>query len=106
MLSPPKIFPSPPADISGVITGYKTRGRFIIDISNHEEFESNMIEITINYKLNFLSRIRVFKKTSGEVFGAGIGGTNCIILNGIYYRRKSGILISVGSQEFVIFGQG
>jgi len=95
-----------PVGIVGVITSYKTRGRLIFDISNHEEFESNTLEITINYKLNFLSRIRVFTKTSGEVFGAWIGDTNYIILNGVYYRCKSGTPISVGSQEFVVFTQG
>ena len=94
------------ADIAGVITSYKTRGRLIFDFSNHEELESNTIGITINYKVSFLSRIRALIKTSREVFGAGIGDTNYIILNGVYYRCKSGTPISVGSQEFVIFSQG
>ena len=94
------------AGIAGVVTSYKTRGRLIFDFSNHEEFESNTIEITINYKVNFLSRIRAFTKTSRGMFGAGISDTNYIILNGVYYRCKSGTPISVGSQEFVIFSQG
>ena len=94
------------ADIAGAITSYKTRGRLIFDFGNREEFESNTIEITINYKVNFLSRIRAFTKTSREAFGAGIGDTNYIILNGVYYRCKSGTPISVGSQEFMIFSQG
>ena len=61
--------------------------------------------ITVIY-VNFLSHIRVFTKTSWEVFGAGIADTNYIILNGEDYRCDSGTPISVGSQEFVIFNQG
>ena len=95
-----------PHDTTSGFSSYSTGGRLVSDINDHEEFESNTIEITINYKINFLSRIRAFTKTFREVFGAGIGDTNYIILNGVYYRCKSGTPISVGSQEFVIFSQG
>jgi len=89
--------------ITGVFTSYKTRGRLILDIDNHEEFDSDTIEITINYRLNLLSRIRVYTGTFGEAFGAGIGSTNYIVLDGVHYRCHSGTPIRVGSQEFVIF---
>ena len=94
------------AHITGVFTSYKTRGRLIFDINNHEEFESDTIEIIINYQLNLLSSIRVYTKTFREVFDAGINDTNYIILDGVNYRCKSGTPIRVGSQEFVIFRKG
>ncbi|PUU74169.1 hypothetical protein B9Z19DRAFT_474156 [Tuber borchii] len=94
------------AHIAGVFTSYKTRGRLILDIDKHEEFESDTIEVTINYQLNFLSGIRVYTKTFREVFDAGIGDTNYIVLDGVHYRCRSGIPIRVGSQEFVIFSKG
>ena len=89
--------------ITGVLTSYKTRGRLIFDIDNHEEFESDTIEVTINYQLNFFSGIRVYTKTFRDVFDAGIGD---IVLDGVHYRCKSGTPIRVGSQEFVIFRRG
>jgi len=94
------------AHITGVFTSYKTRGRLIFDIDNHEEFESDTIEITINYRLNLLSSIRVYTKRFREVFDAGIDDTNYIVLNGVLYRCKSSTPIRVGSQEFVIFRKG
>jgi len=94
------------AHITGVFTSYKTKGRLILDIDNHEEFESDTIEITINYQLNLLSGIRVYTKTFREAFDAGIGDTNYIVLDGVHYRCKSGTPIRVGSQEFVIFRKG
>ena len=94
------------AHITGVFTSYKTRGRLIFDINNHEEFESDTFEITINYQLNLLSSIRVYTKTFREVFDAGINDTNYIVLNGVHYRCKSGTPIRVGSHEFLIFRKG
>ena len=91
------------AHITGVLTSYKTRGRLIRDIDNHEEFESDTIEVTINYQLNLLSGFRVYTKTFRDVFDAGIGD---IVLGGVHYRCKSGTPIRVGSQEFVIFRRG
>jgi len=91
------------AQIAGVFTSYKTRGRLILDIEKHEEFESDIIEITINYQLNFLSGIRVYTGNFGEAFGAGIDSTNYIVLGGAHYRCRSGTPVRVGSQEFVIF---
>jgi len=91
------------AQITGVFTSYKTRGRLILDIENHEEFGSDTIEITINYQLNFLSGNRVYTGNFGEAFGAGIGSTNYIVLGGAHYRCRSGTPVRVGSQEFVIF---
>jgi len=94
------------AQMTGVFTSYKTRGRLILDIDKHEEFESDTIEVTINYRLNLLSGIRVYTGTLREAFGAGIGDTNYIVLGGVQYRCRSGIPIRVGSQEFVIFRKG
>ena len=94
------------AHIAGVFTSYKTRGRLILDINNQEEFESDPIDITINYQLSFLAGIRIYTKTFGGEFDAGIGDTNYIVLDGVQYRCKSGDPISVGSQDFVIFSKG
>ena len=94
------------AQITGVFTSYKTRGRLILDIDNHEEFELDTIEVTINYQINFLSGIRVYTGTLREALGEGIGDTNYIILGGVRYRCKSSTPLTVGSQEFVIFGKG
>ena len=89
------------AHITGVLTSYKTRGRLILDIDNHEEFESDTIAITINYQLNLPSGIRVYTRTLREVFE-----TNYIVLDGVHYQCKSSTPITVGSQEFLIFSKG
>ena len=91
------------ADITGVLTSYKTKGRLILDINNHEEFESDTFEITINYRLNLVSGIRVYTNTSGGEFNGRIGD---IVLHGVHYRCKSGTSLSIGSEEFVIFRKG
>ena len=35
-------------DIPGALTSYETRGRLILDINNHEGFEMDTFEITLN----------------------------------------------------------
>jgi len=91
--------------ITGVLKSYKTRGRLILDIDNHEEFESDTIEVTINYQFNLFSGIRVYTGTFREALDPGIGDTNYIIFDGAHYRCRSGTPIRVGSQEFVIFSK-
>jgi len=90
------------ADITGVLTSCKTRGRLILDINSHEEFESDTFEITINYQLNLLPGIRVYTNTSRGGFNGLIGD---IVLHGVHYQWKSGASVSVGNEEFVIFSK-
>ena len=90
------------ADITGVLTSYKTRGRLILDINSHEEFESDTFEVTINYQLNLLPGIRVYTNTSRGGFNGLIGD---IVLHGVHYQWKSGASVSIGNEEFVIFSK-
>jgi len=90
---------------AGVFTSYKTSGRLILDVNNHQEFMLDAFEITINYQPSPLSGPRGYKTTNREVF-AGIGDTSYIVLDGVHYRWRPGNPIRIGSQEFVIFGPG
>lgn len=96
------------ADITGVFISPKTRGRLILDVDNYEGFESDTIEITINYQLSLFSGIRVYTGTLREAFGARIRDSNYIVFGGVlvHYRCKSSTPASAGSQEFVIFRKG
>ena len=90
------------ADITGVLTSYKTRGRLIFDVNSHEEFKSDTFEIIINYQLNMLPGIRVYTNTSRGEFNGLIGD---IVLHGVHYRWKSGASVSIDNEEFVIFSK-
>ena len=71
------------ADIAGVFTSPKTRtrGRLILDLDKHEEFESDTVEIIINYQPNLLSGIRVHTGAFREVFDARNRDSNYIVLD-------------------------
>ena len=88
--------------IKGVLTGYTTRGRLILDMKDGAEFESDTFEITINYKPGLIASVRALAHKSREGFNPRVGE---IVLGGGHYRCKHGGSLRVGGQEFVIFNK-
>ncbi|PUU74174.1 hypothetical protein B9Z19DRAFT_1033626 [Tuber borchii] len=90
------------AHFTETFTSYTTRGRFVYDINNEEEFESITFELAISYDLNS-SNFPVDTRTIREMLFTGTGNTNYISLDGICYRCRSGAPITRGGQAFLIF---
>jgi len=85
---------------------YSTRGRWIFDINNNEEFEGNTFEVDIEYQVNFWSSAQIPLKTLLELGSEGMGSTNYIHSAGVRYVCQSGTPIKRGGRNFVIFRRG
>jgi len=94
------------AHLAGLFGTYPTRGRRIFDINNPKEFSSDPFAINIDYRFNPLFGIQVCAKTLMELYSEGMGSTNYIVVEGVYYRCRSGTPIAMGDRQFVIFSRG
>ena len=93
------------AHIVTVLSTYSTRGRWVYDINNHEEFGSNTFPVEIGYKANILAGFQVPLKTVMEMGNEGMGSNNYILSDGVRYVGESGT-IKRGGQDFFIFRRG
>ena len=93
------------AHIVTLLGKYSTRGRWIFDINNHEEFWSKTFEVEIQYQVSIWSGYQVPLKTLMEVGNEGMGSTNYIMSDGVRYAGESGT-INRGGQDFIIFKKG
>ena len=91
------------AHFKNLFKSYRTKGRLIFDIKNHEDFRSHTLEVTIHYQPKFIGVIEACAKTFMEMYDEGMGETNYIVLDGAHYRCKSGTPIKMGGRDFVIF---
>ncbi|PUU74173.1 hypothetical protein B9Z19DRAFT_1001545 [Tuber borchii] len=94
------------AHIHTFLGGYLTRGRWIFDINNHEEFESNTFAVEIQYHVKILSGVEIPVKTLRELSGEGMGKSNYIFVGEVRYVCKSRTPIKRGGRHFVIFRKG
>ena len=93
------------AHIQSSLAGYLTKGRWILDVSNPQEFESNTFPVTI--KVDARSNFRSFMKTIRVVLsGEGMDATYYIYHEEVRYVCSSGGHIEVGSRCFAIFRRG
>ena len=93
------------AHFTNLFTTYTTRGRLIYDTNNHEEFESDSFEVTIRYDPKLHSGFQVHTKTLKELFDAGRGNANYVILGEIRYQCQPNVLTTKAGQSFVIFSR-
>ena len=93
------------AHIMTLLSTYSTRGRWVYDINNHEEFGSNTFPVKIEYRTNFWVGVQVPGKTLLELGSEGMGSTNYILSDGVRYVGESGT-IKRGGRDFVIFRRG
>ena len=94
------------AHIHTFLGGYLTRGRWIFDINNHEEFRSDTFAVEIQYQVKVLSGVEVPVKTLRGLGGEGMGKSNYILVGEERYLCKSRTPIRRGGRYFVIFRKG
>ena len=92
------------AHIASLFGSFSTGGRWILDINDEEEFESDTFMVKIQYQFNILFLVQIPTKTLMEIFDEGMGGTNHIYHKGVRYECKSST-INRGGQKFIIFSR-